>query len=229
MGRKVPAVRVAPKPLSDYSVSAGPTTALSYFGYEFEVPWNTAFKAKGGKASIVQLQFDSGQSLVFNAPANQSGFFSEIVQDRSMNMGNLQPILGDLTNRSAYDQEVALLSTTPASVRAFGPRAEAVRGATLLTIKAIAVGPGLATGVFSFQFPDKRGFQVGDPQKSKRVDLKVFDMGGHHVEILLFSAKESARFSQSEINRILTSLHPVLVDSPVTAAHFTNPPNERNQ
>jgi hypothetical protein len=208
MARKVPGVRVAPQPLADYSVSAGPTTALSYFGYEFEVPWNTAFKAKGGKASIVQLQFDSGQSLVFIAPANQSGFFTEIVQDRSMNMANLQPILGDLTNKSAYDQEVALLSTTPENVRAFGPRTEAVRGATLLTIKAIAVGPDLATGVFSFQFPDKRGFQIGDPQKSKRVDLKVFDMGGHHVEILLYAGKDSANFSQSEINCILTSLGP---------------------
>ena len=61
-GRKVRAVRVAPRPLGDYSVSSGPTTALSYFGYEFEVPWNAAAKVKGGKAGIVQLQFDSGQS-----------------------------------------------------------------------------------------------------------------------------------------------------------------------
>jgi len=201
---------------------------MSYFGYEFEVPWNAAFEAKGGKASIVALQFDSGQSLIFNVPANQSGLFTEIVQDRSMNMANLQIILGDLTNRSAYEQEAVLLSTTPESVRAFGPRAEAVRGATLLTIKAIAVGPGLPTGVFSFQFQEKRGFQVGDPQKSKRVDLEVFGMGGHLVEILLF-AKDSAKLSQPEINRILTSLRPISVDSPVTAApHFPRSPSSRN-
>jgi len=216
MGRRAPEIRVAPQPLTDYSVSSGPAELMSYFGYEFEVPWNAAFKAKGGKASIVALQFDSGQSLIFNATANQSGLFTEIVQDRSMNMANLQIILGDLTNRSAYNQEAVLLSTTPESVRAFGPRAEAVRGATLLTIKAIAAGPGLTTGAFSFQFPDKRGFQVGDPQKSKRVDLEVFDMGGHHVEILLFSAKDGARLSQSEINRILTSLRPAKADAPVS-------------
>jgi hypothetical protein len=208
MARKVPAVRIAPQPLGDYSVSAGPSTALSYFGYEFDVPWNTAFKTKGGKASIVQLQFDSGQSLTFIVPANQDGLLSEIVQDRSLNMSNLQPVLGDLTSSSAYDQYAALLDTTPQSVRAFGPRAQAVRGTTLLTIKAIAVGPGLATGVFSFKYADKQGFEIGDPQKSKRVDLEVFGMGGHHVEILLFAGKDNANFSQSEINRILTSLRP---------------------
>jgi hypothetical protein len=229
MARKVPAVRVAPQPLTDYSVLSGPTTTISYFGYEFEVPWNTAFKVKGGKASIVQLQFDSGQSLTFIVPANQDGLLSEIVQDRSLNMSNLRPVLGDLTNSSAYDQYGALLDTTPQSVRAFGPRAEAARAATLLTIKAIAVGPGLATGVFSFKFSDKRGFEIGDPQKSKRVDLEVFGMGGHHVEMLLFATKDSAKLSQSQINRILSSLHPVSVDVPVATAHLTAPPNSRNQ
>jgi hypothetical protein len=216
MGRRVPAVRIAPRPLMDYSVLSGPTTTISYFGYEFEVPWNAAAKVKGGKASIVQLQFDSGQSLIFIVPANQDGLLSEIVQDRSLNMSNLQPVLGDLTSNSAYDQFAALLDTTPQSVRAFGPRAQAVRGATLLTIKAIAVGPGLATGVFSFKFADKQGFEIGDPQKSKRVDLEVFGMGGHHVEILLFAGKDIANFSQSEINRILTSLHPGKADAPAS-------------
>jgi hypothetical protein len=214
MARKVPAVRVAPQPLADYSVSSGPTTTMTYFGYEFEVPWNAPFKVKGGKASIVQLQFDSGQSLTFIVPANQDGLLSEIVQDRSLNMSNLQPVLGDLTSSSAYDQYAALLDTTPQSVRAFGPRAQAVRGATLLTIKAIAVGSGLATGVFSFKYADKQGFEIGDPQKSKRVDLEVFGMGRHHVEILLFAGKDSANFSQSEINRILTSLRPAKADMP---------------
>jgi hypothetical protein len=58
-------------------------------------------------------------------------------------MENLELAFGDLMKRSPYDQYAALLNTTPLSIRAFGPRAEAVRGATLLTIKAIAAGPGL--------------------------------------------------------------------------------------
>jgi len=47
--RKVPAVKVAPQELVDYSVSSSSGTTLSYFGYEFDVPWNANFKQKVGK------------------------------------------------------------------------------------------------------------------------------------------------------------------------------------
>jgi hypothetical protein len=67
--------------------------------------------------------------------------------------------------------------------------------------------PGLETGAFSFDLPGKRGFQIGDPQKSKQVDLEVFDSAGHHIEILCGSTNGNLRFSQSEINRIATSVH----------------------
>ncbi len=221
--RKFPGVKVAPQPLADYSVSDGPGAALSYFGYDFQVPWNASFKKKAfGKGGLVQLEFESGQNVTFIVPANQSGLLTEIVQDRSLNMKNLQLVFGDLMNRSAYDQYAVLLNTTPRGIREFGPRAEAVRGVTLLTIKAIAVAPGLETGVFSFELPDKRGFQIGDPRKSRRVDLEVFDMGGHHVEMVLTASKDTVRLSQSEINRILTSLHATAIESSAApSAHLT--------
>jgi len=221
--RKVPGVKVAPQPLVDYSVSDAPGTVLSYFGYDFEVPWNAGFKQKAlGKGGLVQLEFESGQNVTFIVPANQRGLLTEIVQDKSMHMNNLQVVFGDLMNRSAYDQYAALLNTTPSSIRAFGPRVEAVRGLTLLIIKAIASAPGLETGVFSFELPEKRGFQVGDPRKSKRVDLKVFDMGGHYVEIVCATSKDSASLSQPELNRILTSLHAAAAESSAApSAHLT--------
>ena len=214
--RKVPAVKVAPQELADYSVSSSSGTTLSYFGYEFDVPWNANFKQKVGKG-LVEVQFESGQNVIFIVPENQSGLLTEIVEDRSLNMGDLRLVFGDLMKRSAYDQYGALLNTTPESIQAFGPRAEAVRGVTLLTIKAIAFGPGLESGVFSFDLPGKRGFQIGDPQKSKRVDLEVFDTTGHHVEILCGSTNGNIRFSQSELNRILTSLHAESVPSHLAA------------
>src|SRR5882724_3947164 len=45
--RRVPAVKIAAQALADYSVSNSPGTTLSYFGYEFEVPWNASFKQRG--------------------------------------------------------------------------------------------------------------------------------------------------------------------------------------
>ncbi len=203
-------MKVTPQPLADYSVSNAPGTALSYFGYEFEVPWNASSKVKAfGKNGIVQLGFESGQSVTLIVPENQNGLLTELAQDKSLNMKNLQLLLGDLMKLSAYDQCAALLNATPQSIRAFGPRARAVRGATLLTIRSIAFNSSQETGVFSFEFPDKRGFQIGDPRKSRRVDLEVFGMADRHVEILLTNTKDSVWLSQPEINRILTSLHAV--------------------
>jgi hypothetical protein len=204
--RKVPAVNTATRPLADYSVSDSPGTRLSYFGYEFEVPWNTNVKEKKVGKNLVQLKFDSGQDVIFIVPANQNGLLTEMVQDQSLKMKDSQIVFGDLMNRSAYEQYGTLLNTTPQSIRALGPRSEAVRGVTLLTIKAIAFGPGLESGAFSFDVPGKRGFQIGDPQKSRRVDLEIFDSDGHHIEILCGSTNGNLRFSQSEINRLVTSL-----------------------
>jgi hypothetical protein len=216
--RKVPAVTTATQALADYSVSSLPGMTISYFGYEFEVPWNTSFKQKALGKGLVQLQFDSGQNVTFIVPANQSGLLTEIVQDPSLKMRDLQLIFGDLMNRSAYDQYGALLNTTPRSVRAFGPRTEAVRGVTLLTLKAITFGPGLETGAFAFDLPGKRGFQIGDPNKSKRVDLEIFDSTGHHIEILCGATNGNVRFSQPELNRILTSLRSTAASATVATS-----------
>lgn len=126
--RKVPAVKTATRPLADYSVSDAPGTKLSYFGYEFEVPWNTSVKEKKVGKNLVQLKFDSGQDVILIVPANQNGLLTEMVEDQSLKMKDLQLVFGDLTNRSTYDQYGTLLNTTPQSIRAFGPRSEAVRG-----------------------------------------------------------------------------------------------------
>jgi hypothetical protein len=209
--KKAPQVSVTPRPLADYSVSDAAGTEVSYFGYEFEVPWKTSFKKKAFSTNgIVQLEFESGQNVTFILATNQGGLLTEIVADPTLHMNNLQSVFGDLMNRSAYDQYSALLNATPQSIQAFGPRAEAIRGMALLTIKAIAIGPGLETGAFSFELPDKRGFQVGDPRKSRRIDLEIYGMGNHHVEIICAIRKDGIWLSQPEINRVLTSLRPAM-------------------
>jgi hypothetical protein len=71
----------------------------------------------------------------------------------------------------------------------------------------------------SSELPDKRGFQIGDPQKSTRVDLKLFDFGGHHVEIICATTKDSIRLAQPELNRILKRFHAVLSESAAGAQY----------
>jgi hypothetical protein len=212
--KKIPAVEITPEPLRDYSVSNAPGRALSYLGYSFEVPWTASFKTKGSenrsiKGGFMELTFDSGQTLLLLAPSDQSGLLDELVRDQSMHMEELRFVFGDLIYRSAYDQYSALLNTSPSTIRAFGSRREAIRGETLLSIKAIALPSSLESGAFAFQFPDKRGFQLGDPRKSRRIDLRVFDLNGHNVDIVCGTARADENLTQPEINRILKTLHPV--------------------
>lgn len=212
--KKIPAVNVVPQPLTDYSVSDAPGTTLSYFGYSLEVPWNSSFKTKtgpknSGTSGIVQVKFASGQDLLIIVPEDQSGLLSEITHDKSSGMENVEPVFGYLIKSSAYDQYSALLNTTPSTVRAFGPRAEALRDQVLLEIKGIAFPASLETGAYSFQFPNKRGFQVGDPRRSRSVNLEVLDLEGHYVEIICAARQDGIRLTQPELNRILKSLHTV--------------------
>src|ERR1700690_3998474 len=84
--RKIPTVKVTAQPLTDYSVSDAPGTMLSYFGYSFDAPWNASFKTRKSQkesGGIVELKFDSGQSLLLIAPTNQNGLLSEFVEDQS--------------------------------------------------------------------------------------------------------------------------------------------------
>ena len=185
---KMPSVKVTPHPLNDYSVSDAPGKTLSYLGYSFEVPWTANFNTKGSQngsteSGIMELTFNSGQIIVLITSADQSGPLSEIVHDQSMQLENLSLVFGNLIHSSAYDQYSALLNASPSTIRALGPRREAIRDETLLTVKAIAFPPSLESGAFAFQFPDKRGFQIGDPRKSRRIDLEIFDLNGRHVEM----------------------------------------------
>jgi hypothetical protein len=218
VAKRSPDVWVTQRPLVNYAVSGAEGTPLSYFGYGFEVPWTDGFKEKKGK-NLVQLQFDSGQNVTFIVPSNQAGILSEIVEDPSLHMGNLQSSFAGLTTLSAYDQYATLLNTTPSNIRAFGPGAEAARGEILLIIKAIALPPTLATGAFSFDLPDKHGFQIGDPQKARRADLEVFEKEGNsHVEIICATINDNVRLTQPELNRILKSFHPELAKVSASAS-----------
>jgi len=212
IAKGTPAVYITPQPLRDYSVSDAAGTELSYFGYSFEVPWTGVtkkkeFPNKSGPGGIAAIDFSPGQGLVFIVPADQSGLFGEMVHDKETPY--FKPVFGELAKRSPYDQYSALLNTSPSAIRIFGPPPERQGRIVLLMIKAIALPKSLETGAFSFQLPGKRGFQIGDPSRSQRVQLEVLDLDGHYVEIICSDSKNGANLRQSELNRILTTLRVV--------------------
>jgi hypothetical protein len=205
--KEIPVLNIAPTPLADYSVSDAPGKVITYFGYEFTVPWNSNYKEKAAGNGIVGLKFESGQNLVFLVASNQDGILTAVAKNPALNSTSVQTIFPDLLKRSAYDQSAALYGTTPASVHPFGSRTESTRGMLLLMFKALAE-PGADSGIFTFDFPGKRGFQFGDPKKGKRTDLEIYDMDGRNLEFLC-DTNGKVKLSQPELNRILSTLHSV--------------------
>src|SRR5437867_3619468 len=63
--RKAPVVRMAPAQLTDFLISRSQGRKLSYFGYEFEVPWGDIDdpKTKMTGDNKVMIAFQSGNSL----------------------------------------------------------------------------------------------------------------------------------------------------------------------
>ena len=69
-----PVAKIVPSDLTDTSVSQAPGTRLSYFGYEFEVPWSDLDDSKTKlypkdkpQKNMAELTFHSGLRMLVSA------------------------------------------------------------------------------------------------------------------------------------------------------------------
>lgn len=227
VARQAPAVAsVVPTELPDRSVSEAPATRLSYFGYEFEVPWDDLDesktqlypKDKPGKTRVV-LVFRSGLRLMMSAipPREMADAFI----NGTLGFGKIPPQGVDLLfGRGAAASDYTLVN----NVYEFSPRrmhywslstALHAREMILLTIKSITPSPSAGTGIFRVQSRDGKGFQQGNPlNHPQSVVLTLYsDDGGVEFVLSDHDYRDPAKVSQPEINRIIQSLHRISADS----------------
>lgn len=214
-GRPDPAEWEIPVPLRDLSVSTAPGRKLSYFGYEFEVPWEDLDQQKTRPVGAWQfVAFHSGTSITFYTSATNEfldGFFGK----NSVNKKNVARLFGDETIQSDYAFQLAMLDTTPGQIGLLTPRWDAVRTIFMLLFKSIDVDANSAqSGMFLLQTKDFRGFQYGNPASHPRV-IEVDLFGSRNRLHFRFREKQgSAGISQPEINRVIQSVRPVQEQSP---------------
>lgn len=235
MARKAPEINVVPQPLADTAISSDTGTTLSYFGYSFEVPWTgipkerVVTKQETG-LRVVVLTFPSGQVIIFWAPVTEEGIVSEIAGEFKSQHGP-DARHGGLLDSSPYAQYAALLNVAPSQIAPFGPRNAAQRTYWLLFFKAFALPPGLETGAYSLQTSALHGFQIGNPARSPRVLLRLFDIADHYS--LEFSCAVDrdgpVKLTQPEINRIIQTVRPIANPQSRSAkSHTTHPPSAKN-
>jgi hypothetical protein len=213
--RKAPPIaRVVPTYLLDRSVSQAPGTKLSYFGYEFEVPWTdlddteTRLYPKDKPDKVrADLRFRSGLRLLVTAIPPKS-WAAELAVDLKVPPQRVELTFGE----SDYSFCKTVYEFTPEKMNhwSLSERVHA-RDFFLLLIKSMVLPGPAETGIFNLENQNYRGFQIGNPQvRHDGVVVHLFSDEGS-VE-MIFSQKDyrgASAITQPEINRVVQSLHRV--------------------
>jgi hypothetical protein len=210
LARKAPVVRVPPAQLTDVSISRSPGRKLSYFGYEFEVPWNDVDEAKSGLIpdnNKAMIFFRSGNSLsVWHG--SPRAFLNTVLSNDKIDQDTLRRIVGDEALQSDYALYRTILQMTPGKMIPFESQSDAANQALLLLVKGICMPPGSESGVFAVRAGEFSGFQFGRPANpSGELSIRLFSDSSSLNFIFVQEAGGSAVISQPDINRILHTLH----------------------
>lgn len=206
MTRKSPAIKLVPVDLGDNSVCAAAAgTKLSYFGYEFEVPWSDLDTTQTKLyPNFVALKFRTGKSLIFSTSAPRQ-FVNTVIS--SANEDTLRQLYGDAPLQSDYAMHRLILFATPQQLTLLTPRKKLIGTSILLTMKAAAVGEEFA--IYKIQGSGFQGFQYGNPQdRPRRVIAELFaDNGGLGFTFGGQGQGYLLGISQPEINCVLQTVH----------------------
>ena len=198
---------IVPEALSDTSVSANQGTMLSYFGYQYEVPWTDIVKVNRS-GEMVAVACKSGRALVFFDPASAPDGV-KIMRVSAANPRNVLSVFGPEAMQSNYALASTILNLTPKRISLWMSPREAAGTAILLDLKRIYT-TNAETGLFSLKTSRYRGYQRADPQRSRNVDLSFFDDQDHEFHFIVGTAPgKPLTITQPDINHILDTLRPV--------------------
>jgi hypothetical protein len=207
--------RLVPRELLDHSVATAPGTKLSYFGYEFEIPWNDIDEAKTKSyRDMVVLTFHSGLKLMVGVSPPKlwlEGIFGK---------SNTTAVEQSYGVHSDYDFLKTMYTSTPDKIHlwAFSPRIH-YRETLLLAVKSAAIVPEAETGFFYVGNSTNEGFQEGDPQawpsnyrpnSRSSVAIQLFsDQGCLNLTLFQKDFLDPAGVTQADLNRIIQSVQRV--------------------
>jgi hypothetical protein len=210
--RKAPRVAgVVPTELKDKSVSQVPGSKLSYFGYEFEVPWKdlddtqTELLPKDSSdKNRADLHFRSGLRFILTAvpPKEFEKTFSEnthtSLQDFEASFGNSD--YGFLKTVYEFSPHKMHHWSLSSSVHA--------REGLLLILKSIIPSKAAESGIFYVDNQSYKGFQQGSPgARGTPIILDLYsDDGGIDLIILRTYSNDEEVVTQPGLNRIIKSL-----------------------
>jgi hypothetical protein len=207
--QKVPDIAKTPIPPTDLSISTAPHKKVTYFGYEFELPWDDVDESKDKTTGQIHVAaFRSGNAFWFSAFPPKD-FVNEVMKSFKLSPQAFRQIYGD-SALSDYGFNKIMLQMTPSEITPFVSERQATTGHMLLVIKGISI-PKADSGIFSIQTPEFQGFQFESPQSRpfKIEDYLYSNEGGIDVMFFQKAGGSASNISQAEINRVIQSIHKV--------------------
>lgn len=211
---KTPVVKRIPTELPDQSITQVPGRKLSYFGYDFEVPWEID-QAKSKRVGKMQLvAFRSGNALLVSRGAPNE-FVNDFLSMGKADPASLKALYGEDILQSDYLLRQRILETTPDKIGVLTPRREAIGDATLLLIKGIMMPREAEAGIYRIRTGDFQGFQFGDPRsRPKTLDLEICNEdGGLGFVFIQRDNTSEPSITQPEINRVVQSLRKATIQN----------------
>jgi len=210
--RNMPAMWIVPTPLPIVPIERSEGLKLSYYGYEFEVPW-TQLNREQKLRSMTVLNFGNGAVVVFHEPAEEMSELKVMKQGERKQGLTVEDIFGDKATSSNYAFRSKILYLTPKDLRLSFSRQEMAANSGLILLKLPHAGLAKG-GEYSFQTEWLRGFQDGDPAIDTMTIINCFDAQDREIEIWVGSTEGKKKPSQADVNRIIYSLRPATASSP---------------
>jgi hypothetical protein len=222
-----PIARIVPIELKDKVVSKAAGTSISYFGYEFEVPWSDldetqtkVYPRDKPEKTKVDLRFRSGLRVVFSAHHPKERV-NALPAELGVSRQELESVLGRETMTSDYGLTTALYEFTPDNMNYWTVSQGACHHEELLlTAKSIALAKSAETGIFSLRSQGYKGFQEGNPRvRQDGIVVELYsDNGGVVMSFFQSDYHNFSGVTQPEINRMVQSLRKA------TGKESTTPP-----
>jgi hypothetical protein len=203
--RNEPKLWNLPEPLPLPPVSRADGEAFSYFGYEFESPWN-GLRQQRKTESVVLLTSSTERSIMIFAPAKEGGELYALKHFAAEEGRDVHGLFGE-DARSNYALRYKELSVTPSDLRLLSSPREMTANSLFLEMKKI--DSQRWSRLYRFNTEWFRGLQEGDPLLDKSVMIEAYDAADRKL-MLIICAQDQAqqKLSQAEVNAILTSLRP---------------------
>ena len=211
IARQIPVVKKEPVELPDLSISRAVEKKLSYFGYEFEVPWDDVDEAKsriiGGNKAIIAFHSGNVLSVWIGSPHD---FVNAVLSSGKIDRDTFRQIYGDEALQSDYSFHRIMLGTTPGQITPFIPKRQAISRSMLLLMKGISAPMGADSGIFLVRTGDFNGFQFGRPQgSSKGFSVQLYSESCSLDFIFGQKVNGSTIISQPDVNLILQTIHKI--------------------